>query len=60
MSDGNRDRREAARAAGERYGAMAADLSLMRVDWAADEDIMEEHVQGAGTQHPRAGTAAGE
>jgi hypothetical protein len=39
------DRREAAQAAGERYGAMAADLSLMHVNSAADEDVMEERVQ---------------
>jgi hypothetical protein len=39
------DRREAARAAGERYGAMAADLSLMHVNSAAGEDVVEERVQ---------------
>ena len=38
------DRREAARQAGETYGAMAADLSLMHASLAPGEEAMEKHI----------------
>jgi hypothetical protein len=38
------ERREAARKAGETYGTMAADLSLMHVGSASGEEAMEQHI----------------
>ena len=38
------DKREGARQAGETYGAMAADLSLMHASLAPGEEAMEKHI----------------
>jgi hypothetical protein len=38
------DQREAARQAGETYGAMAADLSLMHASLAPGEKSLEKHI----------------
>ena len=38
------DRREAAREAGEKYGAMAADLSLVHVSTALSEEAVQDHI----------------
>jgi hypothetical protein len=42
--DTDADKREAAREAGETYGAMAADLSLMHASLAPSEEAMERHI----------------
>ena len=38
------ERREAARQAGERYGAMAADLSLVHIGMASSEEAVQDHI----------------
>ena len=38
------ERREAARQAGERYGAMAADLSLVHISMAESEEAVQDHI----------------
>ena len=40
----NLDRREAVREAGEKYGTMAAGLSLVHVSMAASEEAAEDHI----------------
>ena len=40
----NLDRREAVREAGEKYGTMAADLSLVHVSVASSEEEIQEHI----------------
>jgi hypothetical protein len=40
----NLDRREAVREAGEKYGTMAADLSLVHISMAASEEAVEDHI----------------
>ncbi len=39
------DRREAVRTAGERYGTMAADLSLVHVGAASSQEEIHEHIR---------------
>ena len=38
------DRHTVAREAGERYGAMAADLSLVHISMAASEEAVQDHI----------------
>ena len=38
------DRREVAREAGEKYGTMAADLSLVHVSVASSDEEIQEHI----------------
>ena len=38
------DRRKVAREAGEKYGAMAADLSLVHISMAASEEAVQDHI----------------
>jgi hypothetical protein len=38
------DRHKAARQAGEKYGAMAADLSLVHISMAASEEAVQDHI----------------
>ena len=38
------ERREAARQAGERYGTMAADLSLVHISMASSEEAVQDHI----------------
>ena len=38
------DKREAVREAGERYGAMAADLSLVHISMASSEEAVQDHI----------------
>jgi hypothetical protein len=38
------DRREAVREAGEKYGTMAADLSLVHVSTASSEEEIQDHI----------------
>ena len=38
------ERQEAAREAGEKYGTMAADLSLVHISMAASEEAVQEHI----------------
>ena len=38
------DRREVAREAGEKYGAMAADLSLVHISMAESEEAVQDHI----------------
>ncbi len=38
------DRHKVAREAGERYGTMAADLSLVRVSVASSEEEIQDHI----------------
>jgi acetoin utilization deacetylase AcuC-like enzyme len=40
----NPDRREAVREAGERYGTMAADLSLVHISMASSEEAVRDHI----------------
>ncbi len=40
----NLDRREAVREAGEKYGTMAADLSLVHISMAASEEAVQDHI----------------
>ena len=40
----NLDRREAVREAGEKYGAMATDLSLLHISMAASEEAVQDHI----------------
>ncbi len=40
----NPDRREAVREAGERYGTMAADLSLVHISMASSEEAVQNHI----------------
>ena len=40
----NPDRREAVREAGERYGTMAADLSLVHISMASSEEAVQDHI----------------
>ena len=40
----NLDRREAVREAGGKYGAMAADLSLIHISMAASEEAVQDHI----------------
>ncbi len=40
----NLDRREAVREAGEKYGTMAADLSLVHISMAASEEAVHDHI----------------
>ena len=58
----NLDRREAVREAGEKYGTMAADLSLVYVSAAASTEEIHEHIRDLArnireqtTQHVREG-----
>jgi hypothetical protein len=43
--DAEPDQREAAREAGEKYGTMAAELSLFRVSVAASPEEIHEHIR---------------
>ena len=38
------DRHKVAREAGEKYGAMAADLSLVHISMAATEEAVQDHI----------------
>ena len=38
------DRHKVAREAGEKYGTMAADLSLVHISMAASEEAVQEHI----------------
>ena len=38
------DRHTVARAAGERYGSMAADLSLVHISMASSEEVVQDHI----------------
>jgi uncharacterized protein (UPF0147 family) len=38
------DRHEVAREAGEKYGTMAADLSLVHVSMASSEEVVQDHI----------------
>ena len=38
------DRHKVAREAGERYGTMAADLSLVHISMAASEEAVQDHI----------------
>jgi hypothetical protein len=38
------DRHEVAREAGERYGTMAADLSLVHISMASSEEAVQDHI----------------
>ena len=38
------DRRKVAREAGEKYGTMAADLSLVHISMAASEEAVQDHI----------------
>ena len=38
------DRHEVAREAGEKYGTMAADLSLVHVSMASSEEAVQDHI----------------
>jgi acetoin utilization deacetylase AcuC-like enzyme len=40
----NPDRREAVREAGEKYGTMAADLSLVHISMASSEEAVQGHI----------------
>ena len=43
--DAEPDQREAAREAGEKYGTMAADLSLVHVSAASNTEEIHEHIR---------------
>ena len=38
------DRHKVAREAGEKYGTMAADLSLVHISMAASEEAVQDHI----------------
>ena len=38
------DKREVAREAGEKYGTMAADLSLVHIGMASSEEAVQDHI----------------
>ena len=40
----NSDRRETVREAGEKYGTMAADLSLVYISKASSEEAVQDHI----------------
>jgi hypothetical protein len=40
----NPDKREAVRKAGERYGTMAADLSLVHISMASSQEAVQDHI----------------
>ena len=42
--DTEQDQREAAREAGEKYGTMAADLSLVHISMAESEEAVQDHI----------------
>ena len=42
--DTEADTREAVRKAGEKYGTMAADLSLVHISMAASEEAVQDHI----------------